>query len=61
MEQVRVMAGFPEMWQPVHDKYSAFFECANKLQPIVTEMIQTPVEGKLLLIVGRIMAAAATS
>ena len=56
-----LMAGFPEMWQPVHDKYSAFFDCANKLQPIVTEMIQTPVEGKLLLIVGRIMAAAANS
>jgi hypothetical protein len=49
------------MWQPVYAKYRLFFECADKLAPIVSDMMKTPVEGKLLLIVGRMMAAAANS
>jgi hypothetical protein len=57
----QVMAGFPEMCQPVYDKYRLFFECAIKLGPIVSDMIKTPVEGQLLAIVGRLAAAAANS
>jgi hypothetical protein len=56
-----VVAGFSEMWQPVHQKYKLFFECAFRLQPIVSEMISTPVAGHLLMIVGHTLAAAANS
>lgn len=56
-----VVAGFPEMWQPVHQKYKLFFECAFRLQPIVSEMISTPVAGHLLIIVGHTLAAASNS
>ena len=61
MNGLDVMAGFPEMWTPVYRKYQNFFECAAKLAPIVSDMIKTPVEGQLLMIVGRLMAAAANS
>jgi hypothetical protein len=61
MPESQVAAGFSEMWQPVYAKYSLCFECADKLAPIVSDMIKTPVEGKLLLIVGRMIAAAANS
>jgi Family of unknown function (DUF5677) len=54
-------AGFPEMWQPVYDKYKLFFDCAEKLAPIVSEMIQTPVQGMLLQMVGQMTAAAANT
>ena len=54
-------AGFSEMWQPVFTKYRLFFACATDLEPIVSEMIRTPVEGHLLHIVGRLMAAAFNS
>jgi len=56
-----VVAGFPEWWEPVHQKYKLFFECAFRLQPIVNEMISTPVGGHLLMIVGHTLAAAANS
>lgn len=56
-----VAAGYPEMWQPVHDRYRMFFQCAAKLQPIVSEMIRQPVHGQLLHIVGRMTAAAANT
>jgi hypothetical protein len=55
------MAGFPEFWTPVYRKYKGFFDCAHLLAPIVSDMIKIPVEGKLLLITGRLMAAAANS
>jgi hypothetical protein len=53
-----VEAGFPEMWQLVHDKYELFFEAAEKLQPIVNEMIGRPLEGQLLQMIGRMALAA---
>ncbi len=56
-----VAVGFPEMWQPVYTKYRLFFDCAAKLAPIVSDMIKTPIEGQLLHIVGRIVAATANS
>lgn len=56
-----VAAGFREMWQPVYPKYRLFFDCAAKLAPIVSDMIKTPIEGQLLHIVGRMVAATAPS
>src|ERR1700752_3921267 len=63
MEDVppQVVAGFPEMWTPVHNKYKLFFDCAAKLAPITTEMIRSPVQGPLLQVVGRMAAAAANT
>ena len=61
MDEPEVMAGFPEMWEPVYQKYRLFFECAAKLAPIVSDMIKAPIEGQLLHIVGRMVAAAANS
>jgi hypothetical protein len=55
------MAGVPEMWKPVYEKYRLFFACGAKLAPIVSDMIKAPVEGMLLHIVGRMVAAAANS
>lgn len=40
----QVVAGFPEMWTPVHNKYKLFFDCAAKLAPITSEMIRSPVQ-----------------
>jgi hypothetical protein len=57
----QVTAGFPEMWTPVYNKYKLFFDCAAKLAPITTEMIRTPVQGRLLQIIGRMAAAAANT
>src|ERR1039458_9163224 len=51
-DQVKV-AGFREMWRPVYSKYMAFFECAFKLQGIVSEMITSPVHGQLPQIIGQ--------
>ena len=56
-----VAAGFPEMWQPVYQKYKLFFDCAAKLRPIVGEMISTPLSGHLLIIAGHILAAVVNS
>ena len=57
----QIVAGFPEMWTPVYNKYKLFFGCAVKLAPITTEMIRTPVQGRLLQIIGRMAAAAANT
>jgi hypothetical protein len=59
--EFETVAGFPEMWQPVYNKYKGFFDCAVKLQPIVGDMLNRPVEGQLLHTVGRMAAAAANS
>jgi len=49
------------MWQPVYNKYKGFFDSAFTLQPIIRDMLNRPVEGHLLHIVGRMAAAAANS
>ena len=56
-----VIAGFREMWQPVYLKYKPFFDCALKMAPIVSQMIQTPVQGRLFQVVGRMAAAASNT
>src|ERR1700692_1176049 len=62
MDQDQVMAaGFREMWQPVYNKYKPFFDCAFKLQTIVSEMITTPIEGQLAQIIGQMAAAASNT
>jgi len=55
------IAGFQDMWNPVYQKYRLFFTSAAKLVPIVNDMVETPIEGQLLHIVGRMVAAAANS
>ena len=57
----QIVAGLPEMWQPVYTKYKPFFDCAAKIAPIITEMTATPVQGGLFQIVGRMAAAAANT
>jgi hypothetical protein len=52
-----VTAGFPEMLQPVHDKYRLFFEAAMRMQPLVNEMLRQPVTGQLADIVARLISA----
>jgi hypothetical protein len=56
-----IVAGFPDMWKPVYSRYKGFFDCAFRLQPMVRDMCNRPVEGHLLHIVGRMAAAAANS
>lgn len=56
-----IVAGFPEFWQPVYTKYRLFFDCAANLAPIVSDMMKAPVQGHLLQVVGRMVAAAANS
>ena len=60
-EALSVLAGFPEMWQPVYEKYQHFFACAAKLQTVVSELISKPIQGHLSMVVGHILAAAANS
>ena len=57
----QMAVGFPEMWAPVYSKYELFFGCAVKLAPITTEIIKTPVQGRLFQIIGRMAAAAANT
>lgn len=56
-----VAVGFPEVWQPVYDKYRLFFELAGKLRPIVNEMTQRPMVGQLSQIVCRMVLGAANT
>jgi hypothetical protein len=53
-----VVAGFPEMWQPVHDKYSRFFEAAVKIQAVVNEMREQDLTEHLAQVVGRMVFVA---
>ena len=48
-----VVAGFREMWHPVYSKYKPFFDCAFKLQSIVSEMISASVFGFRQIIISR--------
>ena len=56
-----LMVGCPEMWKPVYAKYKPFFDCAAQLAVQVNEIIKTPVQGKLLQVVGRMVAAASNA
>ena len=64
MPETHLVAGFSEMWEPVYTKYKGFFDCAEKLEPIVRDMCHATIKGRksrLLHIVGRMAAAAANS
>jgi len=52
-----VIAGFPEMWQPVYEKYRLFWEAAWNMQPLVNEMTSNPMTGQLAQIVARMVFA----
>jgi hypothetical protein len=52
---------FPTSGSPFTQDIRLFFDCAAKLAPIVSDMIRASVEGHRLQIVGRMVAAAASS
>jgi hypothetical protein len=56
-----VVAGFPEMWQLVHEKYRLFFEATGKLQPIINDMTSQLLTGQLADVVCRMVLAAANT
>lgn len=56
-----VVAGFPEMWDPVCAKYKLFFDAAGKLQPIINEMTHSPMRGQLAQMSCRMILAAANT
>ena len=45
----------------MYRKYKGCFDCAQLLAPIVSDMLEIPVGGRLLPIVGRLVAPAANS
>jgi hypothetical protein len=55
------IVGCPEMWEPVHAEYKPYFDCAAKLSVIVNDVINVPVQGELLQVVGRMVAAASNT
>jgi hypothetical protein len=57
----QITPGFPEMWQPVYEKYRVFFLCADKLMPVVNEVMRAPINGMLLNISHRMVIAASNS
>jgi hypothetical protein len=59
MQHIEV--GFPEMWQPVYDKYQLFFNCAAQLQPLHNAIMKVPLTGELHQIMGRMATAAFNS
>ena len=55
------VAGFPDMWHPVYEKYKAFFDLAAELPPLINEMIHKPHQGRLLQTVARLTCVAANT
>lgn len=60
-EPPRIVAGFPEMWQPVYDRYGLFFKAAGKIQDLVKEMASRVPSGELSGIVCRMVCVAANT
>jgi len=59
--QPSVIAGFPNMWEAVHDKYRLFFEAAAKMERLVNEMTSQPVSGQLAGVVRRLVFASSNT
>jgi hypothetical protein len=51
-------AGFPEMWQPVHEKYRPFFEATIRMYAVVNEMRERNLPEHLAQVVGRMVFVA---
>jgi hypothetical protein len=48
----RVVAGFPEFWQPAYDRFSKFYKAASGLVPLVNGVIRRPLKGRLQIVLG---------
>ena len=48
----RVVAGFPDFWQPAHDRFPNFYEAAGDLIPLVNGVIRRPLKGRLQTVLG---------
>jgi hypothetical protein len=48
----RVIAGFPEFWQPAHDQFPKFYKAATDLVPLVNDVIKRPLKGQLQIVLG---------
>lgn len=61
MTTPQVIAGFPEFWQQVHDRYSPIFEGAGRLQNLQTRIFNTPVKGQPASVMRRLAITASNS
>jgi Family of unknown function (DUF5677) len=52
---ITVVAGFPEMWNPVAQKYKPFFAAVEQLVSLHNRVIRVPVEGQALKVVGSLL------
>ena len=52
---ITVIAGFPEMWGPVFQKYKPFFATVEKLVSLHNRVIRVPVEGQAQQVVGGLL------
>jgi hypothetical protein len=57
----QVIAGFPEFWQQVHDRYRPIFEGAGKLQSLQMRIFNTPVKGQPASVMRRLAITASNS
>ena len=46
-EKLGIVAGFPEFWPRVHDKFPLFFKAAQELEPIQNRIFQKQVSEPL--------------
>jgi hypothetical protein len=60
-ECARILPGFPEMWQPVFEKYRPFFEAAWKASPLVNQMTSQGFSDQLSHVVACMVFAAANT
>jgi hypothetical protein len=60
-EYPAVVPGFPDFWQPAHDRFPKFYKAAGDLIPIVNEVITRPLDGKLQIVLGFMTGIVANS
>jgi len=48
----RVIAGFPEFWQPAYDRFPNFYKATTGLVPLVNEVLKKPLTGQLQIVLG---------
>jgi Family of unknown function (DUF5677) len=47
-----IVAGFPDFWQPAHDRHPQFYKAAGDLIQLVNEVIRRPLTGQLQIVLG---------
>src|SRR6266849_9014235 len=50
-----VVVGFPEMWNPVHQKFEPFFKAAKNLESLHNRIFQIYVPGEMEQLIGHIV------